>query len=434
MNDHLSECLPLPRRERADGLAYYAALTCLGCEAIENAGSRKDSITLRLNDVCVEGIHRKDWMEALTLADELWGRCKFVPSALDIVQIQKKAREVVKKRMEADSRYSVAMVRNNGSSGFWRMVLPARHIDASKFLVDVTLGRDVRYESLLPYDTVFVQMVYDWESVYVLEMIAKAGRKVVYDFDDDIFRLSPGHYLSGSVGLDQMTACLKCMEIASVVTCTTAYVKARLVEEGVPGEKVRVIPNALPMADWRPVQQGSKVILWAGSMVHSDDWGVCLPALDKLFKERKDLTLHVMGHLPPVVEAAAGKAHWKVMFTPFQKPDAYFHMLTKLQADVGIAPLAYTHFNAAKSPIKWMEYAVAGIPTVATDIEPYSKVVKHGYSGLLARDEREWYKAISMCLDNPSLSADLTSNARSACGELFDLAKAVNAWQEVLKP
>ena len=45
--------------------------------------------------------------------------------------------------------------------------------------------------------------------------------------------------------------------------------------------------------------------------------------------------------------------------------------LASIRPDIGLCPLTDTAFNRCKSPIKWMEYAMAGAATVASPVEPY---------------------------------------------------------------
>lgn len=53
------------------------------------------------------------------------------------------------------------------------------------------------------------------------------------------------------------------------------------------------------------------------------------------------------------------------------------------QADIGLAPLLPSRFNAARGATKCMDYARMGAVGIYTDVPPYSEHVRHGVNGLL---------------------------------------------------
>jgi hypothetical protein len=46
------------------------------------------------------------------------------------------------------------------------------------------------------------------------------------------------------------------------------------------------------------------------------------------------------------------------------------------QSHIGIAPIADNTFNDSKSELKWLEYTALGVPTVASDVGPYKRVMQ----------------------------------------------------------
>jgi hypothetical protein len=59
------------------------------------------------------------------------------------------------------------------------------------------------------------------------------------------------------------------------------------------------------------------------------------------------------------------------------------------QMDIGIVPLSDVRFNDAKSYIKGLEYAAAGIPFIASPSPEYLELAEAGV-GRIARNWDEW--------------------------------------------
>jgi hypothetical protein len=74
------------------------------------------------------------------------------------------------------------------------------------------------------------------------------------------------------------------------------------------------------------------------------------------------------------------------------------------QADIGLAPLLPSRFNAARGATKCMDYARMGAVGIYTDVPPYSEHVRHGVNGLLLpNDPAAWVQAILDLANNPEL-------------------------------
>jgi glycosyltransferase involved in cell wall biosynthesis len=301
----------------------------------------------------------------------------------------------------------------------------------------------MKFEELLEYDTIYVQRLHSWESYYVLKNLKKAGRRIVYDMDDDIFSLTPDNPAFHVISRDNQQAAVACMNLADVVTTTTQVLANRLVQVLEQDVEMVVIPNALDTDDgWFPTERtgsldGNKRIFWQGSATHGKDWEVCIEAIDRLMQEHFNVHLIILGFLPPVVIERLGLQHWskRVQHLGFNDSETYFKLIHHIKADVGIAPLAPQGFNEAKSPIKWLEYTCIGMPTVASDMEPYSSVIEDGVTGyLVPPDTDAWYGRLKECLEKPVEHKQLIVDARKEAKEYFDIKTVASVWNAVLLP
>lgn len=358
---------------------------------------------------------------------------RFADGAM-VLRIRRAAEKAVRKILKGDETRSVAMLKDKGSSGWWRMVLPSRMMEVEGWSFDCTAAQ-VEYDSLLEYDTIFVQRIHDWESFYMLEKLKKAGKRIVYDIDDDLFNITPDNPAYNTITRDDQLAAAHTMKLADVVTTTTPELQRRLtgVLEGV---SPVVVPNAWDCDDrWSQgigSPDGMKRILWTGGASHGADWEVCFEAVMKVMAERPEAMLMILGYLPPCIERVASELSDRIQFCGFRDPQTYYEMVHHVRADVGIAPLQMTGFNQAKSPIKYLEYSLIGVPTVASNWMPYSPVIEDKVNGRLVDGVEEWKSAIGFLLDRPNKAREMVRKARERCQMEFDLNDAIAQWEEIL--
>jgi glycosyltransferase involved in cell wall biosynthesis len=360
-----------------------------------------------------------------------------VPSH-QVLVIRDRAQEIVASMTDCRAgKKGIIMLKDQGGCGYWRMSLPAKYINRDGIYIDVT-GGTLGLDGLLEYDTIFVQRVCNWDYLLVLERLKKAGKRIVYDVDDDIFAIPSDNPASKGMGRSEQMAAVECMKIADVVTTTTSILQERFTS--LLGRAPVVVPNAIDPDDgWNPTPMtgspdGKKRIFWQGSNTHDEDWNECFDAVDRVMKKRSDVRVVIMGFLPTLVKESLGEPHWKdrVEYIGSMAPEAYFRLIKHVRGDVGLAPLRHEHFNLGKSSIKWIENSVIGMPTVASDVAPYSDVIEHGVDGFICSDTDEWEDAIDVCLDNDSVRRQVVENARVKVRREFNIKTVSETWRRVL--
>lgn len=81
---------------------------------------------------------------------------------------------------------------------------------------------------------------------------------------------------------------------------------------------------------------------------------------------------------------------------------------------IGLAPLLNSPFNAARSHIKFFDFARCHAAGIFSDRVPYSPFVKHGIDGLLVSNEPDaWVAAIELLANDGQLRERLASAASS---------------------
>ena len=80
--------------------------------------------------------------------------------------------------------------------------------------------------------------------------------------------------------------------------------------------------------------------------------------------------------------------------------DAFKKYLQEEGFDIGIAPLVDSSFNKAKYVNKLIEYTMAGIPAIYSNVEPYKSTVQPGEMGILANnDPQSWEEAFDKMIN-----------------------------------
>ncbi len=180
--------------------------------------------------------------------------------------------------------------------------------------------------------------------------------------------------------------------------------------------EVIVMPNCVDMSlyssvrsrEKEPRHQDDQRIYWGGGAGHYGDLMLVKDAILRIMDERPNVKLVFSNVMP---DWAADLPPFRCFFIRCAHMNAYHKILRWLCVDVGIAPLVDNDFNRCKSHVKYLDYAMAGIPGVYQHLEPY-KSVADGVTGLKAGSSDEWYSAITRLLDDPELRAWISTAAR----------------------
>jgi len=270
-------------------------------------------------------------------------------------------------------------------------------------------GHHLRLDILAHADGVFIQRYFPSpDTADVLETIFASGKPVLYDTDDDWTALPSGHAFAQAMA-KRLPHILETARRARLVTVTTA----RLAEVfAAINPRVTVVPNFLPEALWRPVAPPTRPVVAVGlaaTASHEPDIAPLSPVLAGLARELAGKLRFVFFGCAPDTACFPGAT--AVPFDPAYA--AYAGRLARLGCGIGLAPLADTAFNRAKSPIKWMEYALCGMAGIFADLPPYRDVVEQERTGLLVGpDPADWGEAVRRLVLDAPLRRTLAANAQ----------------------
>jgi glycosyltransferase involved in cell wall biosynthesis len=341
---------------------------------------------------------------------------------------------------------TVAMLSAGFGCGAWRMEFPAAVAADNESSIDI-LESKTKYVPVDEYDVIRFHWLHDFVSYGKLCELKSKGKRLVADVDDDLFSIPEHNPASKAFDISSRAAYLKMLAIADCITVSNDVVadriRQRLIEATGSSPEICTIPNTIDTRHgWREPgacfsMDGTIRLFWSGSNTHSVDWMVISDAIDRIFKERSDINLVIWGDIPKGIDEKYGDLeHWqgRIEYAPGTSPSEYFMRLANhVVADIGLAPLKQDHFNEAKSNIKFIEYSLAGMPTIASNTGPFAYTISDKFDGILVPDSSdEWYDSIMMLVNSPEYRFKLASNARSLVSAEYDISTYKVAWKKAI--
>jgi glycosyltransferase involved in cell wall biosynthesis len=283
-------------------------------------------------------------------------------------------------------------------------------------------------------DIIIVQRADDPDVVALaLAMAELRNCPVVLEMDDNVFDVaasSPSYkdWHPGSPYLELVEIFMREVTAMTVSTPDLANVYSKF------NKNISVLRNCQDPALWKNVRQIRRastrpvIIGWAGSVSHYDDLKIVWRAMKKVLKRHPEIKFKVLGCTPdflvdhPQVEIVAG--------VPVGK---WPQKLADLQLDIGLAPVVDRPFNRGKSNIKWQEYSMCEIPTIASRVGEY-KAIRHRETGFLADDtDAAWESYLEELIGDAELRKRIGKAAKQQVLEDFNIEKNIIQWDAAYK-
>jgi glycosyltransferase involved in cell wall biosynthesis len=200
---------------------------------------------------------------------------------------------------------------------------------------------------------------------------------------------------------DMVTSCR--LTVAASQTLASAVADA--------GGAVLVLPTPVPLSLYPPAraQHGGPLRLaWIGLGANMRYLRDLTPVLRELHGEGVALELCVVSdHLPEMPGVACRLLPWS------ERDEAQ----ALASCDIGLAPLPDDAWTRGKGAYRSIQYAAAGLPTVASPVGANCEVVAHGVTGLWASTPAEWAAALRRLAADEALRNALGAAARERARE-----------------
>jgi glycosyltransferase involved in cell wall biosynthesis len=144
---------------------------------------------------------------------------------------------------------------------------------------------------------------------------------------------------------------------------------------------------------------------------HDEDFARVAPALCEVLERYPQARVYLYGELRLPEPLSAWPRAERVERRPVvDAAELPYHIA---QADINIAPLVDNPQRRAKSAVKYLEAALVGVPTVATNLEPYRQDIADGQNGFLATETHEWAERLAQLIRDPALGRRMGDAARA---------------------
>ena len=263
---------------------------------------------------------------------------------------------------------------------------------------------------LKQYDVIHFNGAFGYfESVDELyPMIQSHGVKLVMDIDD-YWEMPEEFPYNKHVSDKYVEGLLNSVRKADYITTTTDAFKEKLMDIN---KNVAVLPNAVDMSHrmWQSVDEPSDVVRigWLGSSQRHGDLMRLKDSIDKLYSDKElkgKFTLALFG----------GDKENKKLFEgdgfvnyPWVEAFSFGHYYSKM--DICLAPLKENIYNQCRSEIKMVESGMNNKAFICQDYGIYSGHIEHGKTGLLVKDDNDWYTHIKMLILDKDLRLKLGRN------------------------
>lgn len=274
-------------------------------------------------------------------------------------------------------------------------------------------------------DIIVLQRVTHRHLVQAISLIRARGVAVVVDMDDDLTCIHPAnpafnmlHPRNGNVDHSWENT-LRACDAATLVTVSTPALIKRYGRTG----NGRVVVNCVPERMLDVPHEDSDVVGWGGSIhSHPTDLQAMGPSVAQLLQSGRKFK--VAGPISGV-HAALGVSQATEIESTGIIGDLEAWPLAINSLGVGVAPLADSKFNEAKSWLKMAEYAAVGVPCIGSPRAEYVRLHKLGV-GLLAKNTGEWRSKLQELSASQRAREDLSWRGREV---MRDLTIEGNAWR-----
>lgn len=199
-------------------------------------------------------------------------------------------------------------------------------------------------------------------------------------------------------------------------------------------DNIFLVRNAIDLPRWKARNDSAfkrPVIGWVGATPWRSSDLETLSSFMEGFLKKNNLLFHHSGHVPnsPFAHEQLKIDKRRSRVSPMRPILDYPELFRNI--DIGLVPLNDVPFNHAKSYIKGLEYAAAGVPFIASALPEYDALASE-FVGRVAKSEQEWLYHLEELLDPAKRRDDALVN-REIVEEKFSMEKRGVEWNIVME-
>lgn len=277
----------------------------------------------------------------------------------------------------------------------------------------------------------------------IKEIKEKHGARIILDTDDDLFSVQEAHCES-ELYKKRIELYKAIISRADVIVTSNRSVQESVIPYCNGRAKLAIIPNYIDSRIWPDSairisnDQNTVKVLYAGTETHDGDLAIIAPLITRInqqlassYNKRIEIVVAGGSNIPldnlTIVKVPESKrcypeyVKWVRSLGPFS---------------FAIAPLDLNNpLNHSKSPLKYLEYSIIGLPCIFTSILPYESTVHNQLTGVLIpnNNERLWEEALIDFATNETKAKEIAMNAYNDILENHMLQSHFNQWVQVIE-
>lgn len=327
---------------------------------------------------------------------------------------------------------NILVFTNDTASPKWRFEGVARHLNKeTEHAMYITSWKNWNGK-IMDADLVILEMI---TSPTIVDDCHKQGAKVIFEADDayiDTYTEEERKNLQ-HMGKKWREQAIDTIKACDAMTVTNHYLKENFARYT--KKPIYILPNYMDFGwygrDPIEIRRATDEIRigWFGSKGHYEDLRMVVKALKRVIDKYPNVKFVYMGYGGFSSDKKSTQVGWgEDVFheiprsrREFYRPidEEFWPMKHRMiDLDIGLAPLVDDKFNHCKSAIKWMEYAITGVPSVVSPtvyaehpIDKKGSTVTHEKNAFVANTEDEWFEYISKLVEDKKLRRDMATEA-----------------------
>lgn len=275
-----------------------------------------------------------------------------------------------------------------------------------------------------------VTEVWDLQSLYALK---RAGKKVVYEIDDNFLEIS----LDTPVGLyhrnfSRLHAFRRFLELSDVTRVYSHHMERLAKSYGANTELIHGYFDRNLLTHIEKTRSKNIKIAYATGRIDNQNLQNALYSALKviLLKYSTDVELHLWRSNVP--EQLKGLKN-VVLNKPIYNYENFVKSFYAKGYEIGLAPVEDTNFFKSKTNNKFREYGGCSTAGVYSALSPYLDTVENGVTGVLCKNDMEsWVNAIESLIINPDFRNQIITNAKKHVDENYNFERCVQNWKQCI--
>jgi len=300
---------------------------------------------------------------------------------------------------------------------------------ANQFNYDVSfvLLSDCVEETIHSGDFFIVQRDANQFLSEAIALIKRMGKVVIFEIDDLLTELPDflGHH---KFLIDNKNYLQQSLIDSTLITTTTARLAGELKKYN---QNVEVVPNC---AGCHSVELRNHFDVTPSNVsviVASSDRVLVDMVTKPIYDIQQKYHIQVIAIGP--ISTALSKAGIKIKEYDIMPYDDFLNLARSVDNLIGVIPLDSSLFSSCKSPIKYFDYSLSGVPTVASKVAPYVDFIEHEKTGLLVKNtDSEWFGAIQKLVLSYNLRQEISANAQTFVKSNYHLDVCSSAWNQAI--